>query len=59
MPPSYDKLPIPNEKKIKEKYRKSEVISLLTGSKNQESTDFNKENIRSIEKLILKEIKKN
>jgi len=59
MPPSYDKLPIPNEKKIEEKDRKSEVISLLTGSKNQESTDFNKENISSIEKLILKEIKKN
>mgnify|MGYP001292588417 FL=1 len=59
MPPNYDKLPIPNEKKIEEKDRKSEVISLLTGSKNQESTDFNKENISSIEKLILKEIKKN
>ena len=41
----YDKLTKPNEKKIEEKDRKSEFISLLTWSKNQEPTDFNKENI--------------
>ena len=59
MPPSYNELPVPSQKKIQETDRKSDVRSLVLGSKNKEKLEETNETISSIEKLILKEIKKN
>ena len=59
MPPSYNELPVPSQKKIEETDRKSDVRSLVLGSKNKEELEETNETISSIEKLILKEIKKN
>ena len=59
MPPSYNELPVPSQKKIEETDRKSDVRSLVLGSKNKEEFEEANETISSIEKLILREIKKN
>ena len=60
MPPDYSKLPIPSQKKTVEEYEKPNVKSLVLGSKEKsDPKDNNSESISSIEKLILKEIKKN
>ena len=59
MPPGYNELPVPNQKNIEKPDRKSDVKSLVLGSKNKEELEEVNESISSIEKLILKEIKKN
>jgi len=59
MPPSYNELPVPSQKKIEEADRKSDVRSLVLGSKNKEELEEANETISAIERLILKEIKKN
>ena len=59
MPPSYNELPVPSQKKIDKTDGKSNVRSLVLGSKNKEELEKANETISSIEKLILKEIKKN
>ena len=47
------------KKKIEQTDSKSDVRSLVLGSKNKEELEEANETISSIEKLILKEIKKN
>jgi len=59
MPPDFDELPIPNNEKVFKESRKSGVKSLLQGSKDKTSIEENDKSISSIEKLILKQIKKN
>tara|TARA_B100000900_G_scaffold253689_1_gene216146 strand:+ start:44 stop:364 length:321 start_codon:yes stop_codon:yes gene_type:complete len=60
MPPNYNELPIPGQEKNKQENKKSDIKSLISGSDNQqEQSPENNESISSIEKLILKEIKKN
>tara|TARA_B100001093_G_C26411739_1_gene835898 strand:+ start:350 stop:688 length:339 start_codon:yes stop_codon:yes gene_type:complete len=60
IPPSYNELPIPSQNKVQEKDRKSNVKSLLLGSKEKVVTDVtNDESVSTIEKLILNKIKKN
>ena len=59
MPPSYNELPVPKQKNMQKSDRKSDVRSLVIGSKNREELEEANETISSIEKLILKEIKKN
>ena len=59
IPPSYNELPIPRQNKIEEKDRKSNVKTLLLGSKEKVVTDVtNDESVSTIEKLILNKIKK-
>ena len=55
MPPSYGKLPEPNELKKKEE-EKIDIKKIVTGSKN---VNQKIESDNSIEKLILNKIKKN
>ncbi len=59
MPPDFDELPIPNQEKVVSETRKSTVKSLISGSNNKAIIKENNESISSIEKLILKQIKKN
>ena len=59
IPPGYNELPVPKQKNIEKTDRKSDVKSLLLGSKNKEELEEVNESLSSIEKLILKEIKKN
>ena len=60
LPPEYNELPIPGQEKNKKENKKSDIKSLISGSDNQkEQSAENNETISSIEKLILKEIKKN
>tara|TARA_B100001093_G_scaffold67219_1_gene57187 strand:+ start:1259 stop:1576 length:318 start_codon:yes stop_codon:yes gene_type:complete len=60
MPPNYNELPIPGQEKNMQENKKSDIKSLISGSDNQqEQSADNNESISSIEKLILKEIKKN
>ncbi|MDC3174100.1 DUF3035 domain-containing protein [Candidatus Pelagibacter sp.] len=59
MPPDFNELPIPNQEKVKAETRKSTVKSLISGSNDKAITEENNESISSIEKLILKQIKKN
>ena len=59
MPPNYNELPIPGQEKNMQENKKSDIKSLISGSDNQqEQSADNNESISSIEKLILKEIKK-
>jgi predicted small secreted protein len=59
MPPDFNELPIPNQEKVVKENRKSTVKSLISGSNDKTITEENNESISSIEKLILKQIKKN
>ena len=59
MPPDFNELPIPNQEKVVAEKRKSTVKSLISGSNNKAIMEENNESISSIEKLILKQIKKN
>ena len=59
MPPDFNDLPIPNQEKVAAETRKSTVKSLISGSNNKAIMEENNESISSIEKLILKQIKKN
>lgn len=59
IPPNYNKLPVPSQKKNDEMENKIDLKSLVLGPKNQDTPDKNSETVGSIEKLILKEIKKN
>ena len=59
MPPSYNELPIPKEEINGEENIKSDIKSILLGSREQEPSNTNNDSISSIEKLILKKIKKN
>ena len=59
MPPDFDELPIPNQEKVIKENRKSGIKSLLIGSKDKTDIEETDQNISPIEKLILKQIKKN
>jgi len=59
MPPDFDELPIPNQEKVINENRKSGIKSLLIGSKDKTDIEETDQNISPIEKLILKQIKKN
>ena len=60
MPPNYNELPIPNQKKPEEVNRKTNVKELLLGSKEKvDVEEKSSESVSTIEQLILKEIKKN
>lgn len=59
MPPDFNELPIPNQETVVVEKRKSSVKSLISGSQDKSIIEENDENISSIEKLILKQIKKN
>jgi len=60
MPPNYNRLPIPGQERSTQENKKPDIKSLISGSNNQqEQSADNNESISSIEKLILKEIKKN
>ena len=59
IPPNYNKLPVPSQKKNDEMENKIYLKSLVLGPKNQDTPDKNSETVGSIEKLILREIKKN
>tara|TARA_B100001175_G_scaffold233601_1_gene200032 strand:+ start:1256 stop:1573 length:318 start_codon:yes stop_codon:yes gene_type:complete len=59
IPPNYNKLPIPSQKKNDEIENKTDIKSLVLGPKNEDTSDKNSKAVGSIEKLILKEIKKN
>ena len=57
MPPDYNELPIPNEKKV-EKENKN-IKSLISKSKNSDIKENSNENKSSFEGLILEKIKNN
>ena len=57
MPPDYNKLPIPNDKKIEEETK--DIKSLISKSKKDDINENLDEKISSIEGSILKRIKKN
>ena len=59
MPPSYNELPIPSQESKNSKNVKIDIKSLITGKKDIKSNEINSDKPSSIEKLILKEIKKN
>ena len=61
IPPNFNELPIPKQLNKKKEDRKLNVKSILLGSENKEldTSNSNKETISTIEKLILKKIKKN
>ena len=59
MPPSYNELPIPKEINENLEVKKTDVKALISGSSVKQDKDENNESISSIEKLILKKIKKN
>tara|TARA_B100000900_G_C20477534_1_gene674059 strand:- start:290 stop:607 length:318 start_codon:yes stop_codon:yes gene_type:complete len=59
MPPDFDELPIPNKEKVIKETRKSGVKSLILGSNDKTSIEEKDQNTSPIEKLILKQIKKN
>ena len=59
IPPDFDELPIPNQEKVIKENRKSGIKSLLIGSKDKTDIEETDQNISPIEKLILKQIKKN
>ena len=59
MPPDFNELPIPNQEKVVKESRKSTVKSLLSITEDKVTIEENDESISSIEKLILKQIKKN
>ena len=59
MPPDFDELPIPNQEKVVVEKRKSSVKALISGPQDKSIIEENDENVSSIEKLILKQIKKN
>jgi hypothetical protein len=59
MPPDFNELPIPNQEKVIKENRKSGIKSLLIGSKDKTGIEETDQNISPIEKLILKQIKKN
>ena len=59
MPPDFNELPIPNQEKVVKESRKSTVKSLLSITEDKAPIGENDESISSIEKLILKQIKKN
>ena len=59
MPPDFNELPIPNQEKVVKESRKSTVKSLLSITEGKATIEENDESISSIEKLILKQIKKN
>jgi hypothetical protein len=59
MPPDFNELPIPNQEKVVKESRKSTVKSLLSITEDKATIEENDESISSIEKLILKQIKKN
>ncbi len=59
MPPSYNELPIPKEEIIEKENIKTDIKSILLGSEKKEASVTNNESISTIEKLILKKIKKN
>ena len=61
MPPNFDKLPLPNITLDVESDKEQKVSSLekmLKTSSNEAQSDNQKDTTRSIESLILKEIKK-
>ncbi len=58
MPPSYGELPKPNEE-VKKKYEKTDIQGLILGSDGKIIEKEKTTGTSSIEKLILKEIKKN
>ena len=60
MPPDYSKLPIPGQKKTVKEDEKSNVKSMILGSKEKlDPTANNSESMSTIEKIILKKIKRN
>ena len=58
MPPSYGELPKPNEK-VENKYEKTDIQGLISGSDSKVIEKEKTTESSSIEKLILKKIKKN
>ena len=59
LPPNFSDLPIPRNEDTKIKSQKSDIKSILLGSKNKDSSGKKNETTSSIEKLILEKIKKN
>ena len=59
MPPNFSDLPIPSNEGINTKSQKSDIKSILLGSKNKDSSGEKNETVSSVEKLILEKIKKN
>tara|TARA_S200000501_G_C20547567_1_gene622954 strand:- start:328 stop:645 length:318 start_codon:yes stop_codon:yes gene_type:complete len=59
MPPEFNDLPIPNKVQVVKENRKSGVKSLLMGSKDKTAIEEKDQSTSPIEKLILKQIKKN
>ena len=59
MPPNFSDLPIPSNEGTKTKSQKSDIKSILLGSKNKDSSGEKNETVSSVEKLILEKIKKN
>ena len=59
MPPEFNKLPTPNPKEITSDTEKIDIKSIISGRKTMKTLKKNTEVSNSIEKLILKEIKKN
>ena len=57
MPPEYNELPIPNERKVEEDI--NDIRSLISESKNHEVKENLDEKKSTIENSILKKIKKN
>tara|TARA_B110000003_G_scaffold220040_1_gene219847 strand:+ start:1225 stop:1548 length:324 start_codon:yes stop_codon:yes gene_type:complete len=60
MPPDYNELPIPQEKKLLKKSEESEIENLISKSKkDDELADKPDDNNKSFEDLLLDKIKKN
>ena len=57
MPPEYDELPTPNERKVEKET--NDIKSLISKSSNDETKDDLDEKESTIENSILKKIKKN
>ena len=59
MPPEFNDLPIPNKEQVVKENRKLGVKSLLMGSKDKTAIEVKDLSTSPLEKLILKQIKKN
>ena len=59
MPPDYDELPIPKEKKEQSDKNKNEFKTLITQKNQDTKSDSNKDIDKNFEELLLDKIKKN